>query len=207
MILKYKLLLILYFSAVACAFKTQNDISCIEQYNNGRQQDCFSCCKTRLVDDSLNLTLIQLIAECAQTPEELNYVNTYMKNHQKYFLGSHGYLISFSDVCVKLGDTVYSNYLLSIVDKIYNNRIPPTRTVEGRDKTITSVPNFYKTAEEYWNQYLDREKKGEFIPVKQKKMDLNFIINCLISELEYSPNNSEASTLKDQVSDLYTQLK
>jgi len=204
--LRNKSILILCFLAASCGFKIQNETSCEELYKKKELQDCYNCSKKHLVSNPTDLSKIQLIAECAQTQDELAFVKKLMLKNRKDFLTSPGYLISFSDVCLKLGDTTYANKFLSQVEQMYNNRIPSTIIVNGRDRTIVSPPDYYKYAVEYWNQYNDVEKDGKFIPIKQKTMDLTYIINYLNKELEHNPNNSAALTLRNQVEDILSQL-
>jgi len=194
MMLKNKFLLDFCLFIGSCALKAQDIVWCEESYQKDELRDCYNCSKEYLASNPTDLGAMALIVKCAQSQEELEYVNQYMKlaynNHTDLYEKSGTFWIANGDLHMKLADSMRANasYLLA----------------RNIDSSFIGIN--YKVALSSLACYRENGKYNGYYSDTERNFTLEKIIYSLNRELINNPNDSATLALKKEVENILGKL-
>lgn len=158
----------------SCSNKVPSIDSCNKLYESNQTEDCFNCAKEYLKSHPDDLKGMKVYAKCAQSKQELEEVQLYVKNKFELFEKNIDYFMLYGEVAMRLKEhgTANTSYRIGRqIDSIYYNLN-------------------YMTA---YSLFKFREEDNRH---KQSLRDLNEILYLVDLELKYHPGNKNAQSFR-----------
>lgn len=160
---------------LSCSNKVPSIDSCNKLYESNQTEDCFNCAKEYLKSHPDDLEGMKVYAKCAQSTNELNEVQLYMKSRSfELFEHNIDYFMLYGEVAMRLKEHGTANTSYRV----------------GRQIDSTYYDLNYMAA---YSLFKFREEDNRH---KQSSKDLNEILHLVDLELKYHPENKNAQSFK-----------
>jgi|GEM_PF-2556826 len=165
---------------LSCSNKAPSIDSCNKLYESNQTEHCFNCAKEYLKSHPDDLEGMKSYTRCAQSKQELEEVQLYIKNKFELFEKEINYFLLYASISTRLKEhyDAYASYRVAL----------------KLDSTYYDVN--YLAANAAFSAWKERTNKDSTIDKLSEQKELGNFLAMTNLELKYHPENKNAQSFK-----------